>query len=105
MMDLLASLEYVQAYIDDLLIISRGTLDDHLLKIERMLTRLYNAGLKVNVAMSLFCTYEIEYLGYIPTSEGIKSQPKEVQVILALNLPNNVNSLSAMDGCDCPLKN
>jgi hypothetical protein len=32
MMDLMASLEYVQAYIDDLLIITRGTLDDHLLK-------------------------------------------------------------------------
>ncbi len=30
MMDLMASLEYVQAYIDDLLIITRGALDDHL---------------------------------------------------------------------------
>jgi hypothetical protein len=30
MMDLMASLEYVQVYIDDLLIITRGVLDDHL---------------------------------------------------------------------------
>jgi hypothetical protein len=28
MMDLMASLDYVQVYIDDLLIITRGTLDD-----------------------------------------------------------------------------
>ncbi len=34
MMDLMASLEYVRAYIDDLLIITRGTLDDHVKKIE-----------------------------------------------------------------------
>ena len=31
MMDLMASLEYVRAYIDDLLIITRGTLDDHMI--------------------------------------------------------------------------
>jgi hypothetical protein len=30
MMDLMASLEYVLAYIDDLLIINREALDDHL---------------------------------------------------------------------------
>jgi hypothetical protein len=28
--DLMASLEFVQAYMDDLLIITRGTLDEHL---------------------------------------------------------------------------
>ncbi len=50
MMDLMASLEYVQAHIDDLLIITRGTLNDHLLKIETVLTRLRNTGLKVNMA-------------------------------------------------------
>jgi hypothetical protein len=32
MMDLMASLEFVRAYIDDLLIITRGILDDHLKK-------------------------------------------------------------------------
>ena len=51
MMDLMASLDYVQAYIDDLLIITRGTIEDHMIsKIETVLTRLCNAGLKVNTA-------------------------------------------------------
>ena len=90
MMDLMASLEYVRAYIDDLLIITRGTLDDHLEKIEIVLARLRDAGLKVNAAKSFFCTHEIEYLGYILTTEGIKPQNKKVQAILALNPPNNV---------------
>ncbi len=49
MMDLMASPEYVQAYIDDLLIITRGTLDDHLLIIETVLTRLCNTTIKINV--------------------------------------------------------
>ncbi len=92
-MDLMASLEFVQAYMDDLLIITRGTLDKHLQKLEAVLTRLCDAGLKVNAAKSLFCAHEIEYHGYIPTREGIKPQPKKVQAILALNPPYSVTKL------------
>ena len=54
MMDLMASLEYVCAYINDLLIITRGTLDDHVEKIKIVLARLRDAGLKVNAAKSFF---------------------------------------------------
>ncbi len=92
-MDLMASLEFVHTYMDDLLIITRQTLDKHLQKMETVLIRLADAGLKVNAAKSLFCAHEIEHLGYILTREGIKLQPKEVQAILALNLPNKVKEL------------
>jgi hypothetical protein len=60
---------------------------------ETVLTRLRDAKLKVNVAKSLFCAHEIEYLGYILNREGVKSQPKKVQVILALSPLNNVKEL------------
>ena len=93
MMDLMASLDYVRAYIDDLLIITRGTLEDHLSKVDTVLTRLRDAGLKVNAAKSFFCTHEIEYLGYILTRGGIKPQLKKVQAILALDPPQNVKGL------------
>jgi hypothetical protein len=49
--------------------------------------------LKVNAAKSFFCTYKIEYLGYILTRGGIKPQPKKVQPIRVLNPPNNVKEL------------
>ncbi len=93
LMDLMASLEFVRAHMDDLLIITRQTLDKHLQKMETVLTRLCDAGLKVNAAKSLFCAHEIEYFGYILTREGIKLQSKKVQAILALNPPNNVKEL------------
>ncbi len=92
-MDLMASLEFVRAYMDDLLIITRWTLDKHLQKMETVLTRLRDAGLKVNAAKSSFCAHEIEYLSYILTREGIKLQPMKVQAILTLNPPNNVKEL------------
>ncbi len=90
MRDLIASLEYEWAYIDDSLIITRGTLVDYHLDIKTVLTQLRNAGLKVNAVKSLFCTHKIEYLRYILTKEGIKPQLKKVQAIVALNPPKNV---------------
>ncbi len=82
-----------QAYIDDLLCITRETLEDHLDKLEEVLRRLRDAGLKVNAAKSFFCTHEIKYLGYMLTRGGIKPQIKKVQAILAINPPNNVKEL------------
>ncbi len=82
MMDLIETLEYVQAYIDDLLFITRGTLEDHLDKLEEVLKRLGNAGWKANIAKSFFCTHEIKYLGYMLTRGGIKSQTKKYRQYL-----------------------
>ncbi len=93
MMDLIESLEYVRAYIDDLLVITRGTLKDHLEKLNEALRRLRDAELKVKAAKSSFCTHKIEYLGYILAKGGIKPQQKKVQAFLAINLPNNVKEL------------
>jgi hypothetical protein len=92
-MDLMASLEFVPAYMDDLLIIMRGILDEHLQEMETVLTRLHDATLKVHAAKSLLCAHEIEHLLYILTRDGIKPHPKKVQVILVLSLLNNVKEL------------
>jgi hypothetical protein len=91
--NIMATLEYVRAYIDDLLVITKGSLDDHLDKLKQVFIQLCNAGLKVNATKSIFCAQETEYLGYILTRGGIKPQPKQVQAILVLNLPNNVKEL------------
>jgi hypothetical protein len=45
---LMSTLEFVRAYIDDLLCITKGSLEDHLAKLGLVLTRLQDAGLKVN---------------------------------------------------------
>jgi hypothetical protein len=91
--NLMATLEYVRAYIDDLLVITKGSLDDHLDKLKQVFIRLRDAGLKINATKSIFCAQETEYLGYILTRDGIKPQPKKVQAILMLNPPNNVKEL------------
>jgi hypothetical protein len=57
-------LEYVQAYLDNLICISRSSLEDHLEKLEELLRRLRDVDLKVNAEKSTFCALEIEYLGH-----------------------------------------
>jgi len=93
MMKLMESLEYVRAYIDDLLCISRESFDDHLDKLEEVLKRLCDAGLKVNADKSTFCALEIEYLGYVLSKDGIKPQNNKVQAILAIQPPKGVKQL------------
>jgi hypothetical protein len=62
---------------DDLLIIARGILDENLQKMEIVLMRLCDAGLKVNAAKSSSCAHEIEYLGYITDQRRDQTPTKE----------------------------
>ncbi len=89
----MVTLEYVRAYIDNLLVVTKGSLDDHLGKLRQVFIRLRDAGLKIIATKSVFCAQETEYLGYILTRGGIKPQPNKVQAIIALNPPNNVKKL------------
>ncbi len=86
-------MEYVRAYIDDLLCISKLSLEDHLEKLEEVLRQLCDAGLKVNAAKLTFCALEIEYLGYVLTRDSIKPQSNKVQAILAIEPPTGVRQL------------
>jgi hypothetical protein len=98
MSELMEDLEYVQAYLDDLLCISKSSLEDHLEKLEEVIRCLCNAGLKVNAEKLTFFALEIEYRGYILTREGIEPQSDKVQAILAIQLPTNVKELRCFLG-------
>ena len=87
------NLEYMRTYINNLLVLSRGTFDDHLLTLQEVLDRLLKANLHVNATKSSFAKDEVEYLGYILTREGIKPQPGKIQAILALSPPESVKDL------------
>ena len=74
MSELMATLEYVRTYLDDLLVITKESLEDHLEKLSEVFTRLQDAGLKLNADKSNFCAIETEYLGYVLTRDGIKPE-------------------------------
>ena len=98
MNDLMQDLEFARAYIDDLLIISKGDFTVHLNHLEKVLTKLSTAGLKVNATKSHFCTSELEYLGYIINRQGIKPNTKKVDAILQMQLPKTRRDLRKFIG-------
>jgi hypothetical protein len=55
MSELMGTLEFVETYIDDLLCITKGSLDDHLNLLRRVFIRLQDAGLKVNAKIIILC--------------------------------------------------
>ena len=64
--------EHVRAYLDDLLIISCNTYEDHLEKLDEVLCRLQENSLRINAPRSTFTTGKIEYLRYTINQDGIK---------------------------------
>jgi hypothetical protein len=98
MTSLMDTLDYIRVYIDDLLILSKDSFDDHLSKLREVLRRLQAAKLRVNAAKSIFGSDEIEYLGYTLTRDGIRPQRKKVDAILAINPPRNVKDLRKFMG-------
>ena len=76
MSSLMDGLEFVRAYIDDLLVISKSTWYDHLEKLVEVFKRLDQAGLKINAAKSFFGRSALEYLGYWITRKGVQPVQK-----------------------------
>ena len=98
MSTLMQDLEYVRAYIDDLLVITSGSWQDHLDKLDEVLDRLQKAGLKVNAKKSFFGKPEVEYLGYMITQNGIKPVQDKIQAIQDIAPPTTKKQLRKFIG-------
>ena len=77
MFELFSDLEYVQAYINALLVTSCSTFEEHLKNLDKVFSQLSEVGLKVNANKSHIAKFEIKYLGYwitqwypTPSQEG-----------------------------------
>ncbi len=86
------TLEFVRAHLDNLLCISKLSLEDHLEKLEVVLRQLRAAGLK-SMLQNQHSALEIEHLGYILTRDGIKPHSNKVQAILMIKPPTGVRQL------------
>ena len=65
-------LEFTRTQINDLLITSNKSYEQHLEHFETVFTRLKTTGLKVNLTKSKLCRAKLEYLGYWITRQGVQ---------------------------------
>ena len=65
------------AYLDDIIIMS-STVEQHIDRTDRVLQRIEDAGLKLNLHKCHFLQQSVEYLGHIVSSSGISPSPNKV---------------------------
>ena len=80
-------LEYVRIYIDDLLIISKKSFEDHINKLDKILSKLIQKGFKVNTEKPCFARNELEYPEFRNTRKGMISLSDKVEAIENIAIP------------------
>ena len=81
MSELMAGLEFVRVYIDDILCLTKGDFDDHLQKLEQVFMRIQDANLRINAEKSFFAKPEVEHLGFHMNRQGIIPMAKKAEAI------------------------
>ncbi|KNG46626.1 hypothetical protein TW65_06673 [Stemphylium lycopersici] len=91
--------DFVSAYVDDILIYSSGSLQDHREKVGKVLQRLMDAGLQIDIDKCEFETKRVKYLGYIVEAEvGIRVDPDKIVAIREWATPTTVKAVRAFIG-------
>ena len=73
-------------YLDDIIIYST-TFQDHCKHLQLVIERLQKANLKIKLEKCSFALHELEYLGHIVGSNGIKPDSKKLQTMKNLPMP------------------
>ena len=68
-------LPFVRLYVDEVLIFCKAV-DDHLVHIEEVLTRIAKHSLKIKISKFFFVKKEVELLGHLVSEGGVKAYPR-----------------------------
>jgi hypothetical protein len=77
MYELLGDIPNIQVYVDDIIITSNGTFEEHAGIMEKVQERLQQANFRANLRKCYCVESKIDYLGYEITRYGIQPQPKK----------------------------
>ncbi len=85
-------------YVDNILIATEGSLDDHLLLVDEVLLTLGKAGFKLNKEKAQIAQTEVQYLGYTITQSYRALTDDRRKCIAELPRPHTLNSLQKVLG-------
>ena len=85
------------AYVDDILVTGHDQVTQRE-KVQKILMKLYRAGLLAKLAKCRFEVPRVEFLGYVVGKEGVSTDLKKTQAVRDWNLPKTVKQLQAFLG-------
>ena len=86
MTGVLKDFSFAITYLDDIIIFSR-TAEEHLHHIRQVFKKLFTAHLSMKLSKCHFFAKEIQFLGYILSTMGIRPLPSETQAIYNMHPP------------------
>ncbi|KAL1249465.1 hypothetical protein QQF64_020470 [Cirrhinus molitorella] len=84
-------------YLDDILLFSQ-TFEEHLERLEMVLKRLAETGLKVKLAKCCFLQDSVRFLGHQVSAQGISPDPDKVAAVSNWKIPETVKELRSFLG-------
>ena len=97
MTGVLKDFPFAIAYLDDIIIFS-GTAEEHLYHIRQVYEKLWNAHLSLKLSKCHFFAKEIQYLGHILSTTGIKPLPLKTQAINNMHPPETAKQVCTLLG-------
>lgn len=84
-------------YLDDVIVFS-STVDEHLERLDVVLSRLHQENLKVKLEKCCFFQTEVNYLGHVISKEGVATDPQKISAVADWPRPTNVTELRSFLG-------
>jgi len=97
MNQLFTDFSFVNCYVDNIGIMSK-TFEEHVTHCKQVLSRLNDAGLKINAKKCQWARRWIRTLGRIVTKDGIRADPSKVQGILKMRFPQSAKEVQTFLG-------
>jgi len=91
--------EFCSAYVDDILIYSSGSRQQHREHVGKVLQRLREAGLQIDIDKCEFEVQETKYLGFIiEAGKGLRMDPEKIKAIAEWEAPTSVKGVRGFLG-------
>ena len=91
------SYELVLVYLEDIIIFGRS-FEEHLSRLDLVLGRLKDAGLKMKGSKFRFFKEKIHFLGHIVSNKGVEVDPEKVAAVSKIKSPRTIKELRAILG-------
>ena len=75
-------------YLDDLIICS-STFEEHLHRLDLVLTRLKECGLKLSPEKCVFVEEKVKFLGHVVSGQGVETDPAKIEKVSKWPTPKN----------------
>ena len=84
-------------YLDDIIVFS-SSVSEHLQRLEAVLDRLQQEGLKVKLEKCAFFQQQVNYLGHVISSQGVSTDPAKIEAVATWPRPRQVSELRSFLG-------